>query len=157
MEWTGPIIQSALNKSVKDDVIDKFEKIKILVGIDTTIYLYKDSNKIELKKEYLHGTNKVSEVCNVITYLITNEFVDINSNTVGKRLNLLRKLFDTCDDKLKLHEDYGKDKLFVSKVRHTIRYSMYPYFYSKEMLLGLELKKHEPNKRVLSKCNELWK
>jgi hypothetical protein len=88
---------------------------------------------------------------------MTNEFVDINENTVGTRLNLLRDLFNTCSKKLKSNKNYKKDKLFVSKVRHTIRFSMYPYFYSKKMLSGLQLKKHEPNKENLTKCNELWK
>ena len=157
MNWPGPIIDKALQQSVDRDVIDKFEKIKILVDTDTRIYLYKDGNKEELKSEFLHGTNKISEVCNIIIYLMTNEFVDINENTVGTRLNLLRDLFNTCSKKLKSNKNYKKDKLFVSKVRHTIRFSMYPYFYSKKMLSGLQLKNHEPNKENLTKCNELWK
>ena len=107
---------------------------------------------IQLKK--LESLKTKKAVKEELHYLMEGNMPELDTHPIGKKLNQLWKLINETPVIDYLRKERQKE--FVDKMRHFIRYKSYPKKYTKEEIVTSKILDYPSSKNNLKDCNEIY-
>ena len=156
---------------VQDALEDALEELKKSNFFDTYNY-YTNVDGIEMiritrqqaeNRGERTGTTQLKKLVSLKTkkavkeelhYLLDGNMPELNKHPIGKKLNQLWKLID--ESIVMDYERKERQKEFVDKMRHFIRYKSYPKKYTKEEVVTSKILDYPTSKNNLKDCNEIY-
>lgn len=158
--YLQPFVHLALEELEKENFLDNYDYYNnvdseafVRIVRQATADRYEKHGVISLKELEALKTKKY--VKEELRYLMDGHMPELDQNVIGKKLNQLYKLL--CETVYEDEERLERQKIFVDKIRHSIRYKYWREKYPSGPS-GLSNKEYQQlTENNLKDCNEIYK